>query len=72
MKTIVASLMVAALVVGMAWVFTPTSEATQYPSTELVMCQLPGADRVEPKTRLACQNAGGKVVQSGSETERGK
>ncbi len=72
MKTIVASLMTAALVIGMAWAFAPISEASQYPSTELVICRLPGTDRVEPKTRLACQNAGGKVVPSDAETEKGK
>ncbi|MEW6350739.1 MAG: hypothetical protein AB1646_16885 [Thermodesulfobacteriota bacterium] len=74
MRTLVFSLVIAALLIGTGLVAAPTVQAGEsgYPDTELIICKLafPGYD--QPMTRLACQNAGGKELRSGDESGRGK
>jgi hypothetical protein len=63
MRTLIISMMVAALVIGSVWVVTPTIQAQETQDLELQACALPGIVKCGLMTRLACQNAGGKVVE---------
>ncbi len=72
MRTIVVSLVMAALLIGTALVAAPTVQAdAPYPET-LVICQLPFTDRTAQMTGLQCQNMGGKEVRSDHEAGKGK
>ncbi len=71
MRTLVASLVIAGLLMGTAWLAVPTVQAdAPYPET-LIVCKLPFGDRTERMTRLQCQNMGGKDVESGEAADKG-
>jgi hypothetical protein len=65
MRTLILSIVVVtALVIGSVWFVAPTVQAdSETTDLELYSCALPGIVQCGLMTRLACQNAGGKIVE---------